>query len=290
MIIDSHAHAWQTYPYRQPVPDPHSRTRVEQLIYEMNSCGVDRAILITASIDRNPDNNMYVADAVIQFPERLYHFPDVDCEWSSTYHTQGAASRLEETIHRWQQYNQRDSYCLKGFTHYLAYQDEGDWLYSSEGLDFFRTAAECQLILSICCYPHQHKALRKMAEKVPNLPILVHHLGLVKANETPPRSQLQQVLESAQLPNIYVKISGFGYASSVKWGFPYQDVTPIVLEIYEKYGPYRMCWGSDYPVVRDFMTYRQSLEVFRSFYSAIPEQDKEWILGKTILKLLSPAE
>jgi len=278
MIIDRHAHAWYTYPYQPQVPDPAFRSKVEQLIYEMDTCGVDKAVIIVASIEHNSDNNEYIAEAVRRYPDRLIQFADIDCEWSSTYHLPGSAKRLQEAV---------DRYHLKGFTHYLSYEDEGAWLISPEGKDFFRTAAENKLIASICCYPHQHPSLRKMAEQTPDLPILCHHLGQIKADEPYPRPMLQQVLDSARIPNIYIKISGFGYASKQKWGFPYVDVAPLVQQIYERYGSHRMCWGSDYPVVRYYMTYRQSLETFRSFYPGINEEDKSWILGKTIAGLFS---
>jgi predicted TIM-barrel fold metal-dependent hydrolase len=47
-----------------------------------------------------------------------------------------------------------------------------------------------------------------------------------------------------------------------------------------------MCWGSDYPVVRFFMTYKHALEAFRTHCTFVPEGDKAWILGKTLNALL----
>ena len=37
MIIDSHCHAWTTWPYDTRVPDPGSRGRVEQLLFEIGN-------------------------------------------------------------------------------------------------------------------------------------------------------------------------------------------------------------------------------------------------------------
>src|SRR5688572_10016939 len=96
MIIDSHCHAWRCWPYQPPVPDPETRGRIEQLIFEMDQNGVDRAVLVCARIDHNPDNNDYVAEHVRAHPDRLHQFADVDCSWWPTYHTPGAAARLAE--------------------------------------------------------------------------------------------------------------------------------------------------------------------------------------------------
>ncbi|HMN28009.1 MAG TPA: amidohydrolase family protein [Caldilineaceae bacterium] len=279
MIIDSHCHAWTYWPYQPPVPDPDSRGRVEQLLNEMDLHGVDKAVIICAQIDHNPENNAYIADCVARHADRLYQFPDVDCSWSATYHTPGAAERLRRIADRWP---------IKGFTHYLRSEDDG-WLVSAEGTAFFQVAAEYGLIASIAGSPLHEPAIRQVATCFPSLPILRHHLAGVRAAEPPPHEGLQEVLRSAELPNIYIKLSGFAYCSSVKWDFPYTDTHWVVRSLYAHYGPYRMCWGSDYPVVRFYMTYQQSLEAFRTHCTFVPAADKAWILGKTLDGLLAKA-
>ena len=282
MIIDSHCHAWTHWPYQPPVPDDEQRGRVEQLLHEMDQNGVDQAVVICAQIDRNPDNNEYIAEQAARYPPRLHQCPDVDSSWSPTYHQPGAAERLTHITERWP-----GALRAKGFTHYLQEDDDGAWLTSEEGLEFFRIASERSLIASIACYPHHQPAIRRIAERFPSMPILCHHLAGIRASEGPPHTGLKQVLASATLPNIYVKLSGFAYCSQVNWDYPYADTLWIVRTLYEHFGPYRMCWGSDYPVVRFFMTYRQSLEAFRTHCAFVPEPDKAWILGKTLSRLLT---
>lgn len=280
MIIDSHCHAWPFWPYQPPVPDPEHRGRIEQLLHEMDVNGVDRAVIVCAEIDRNPENNAYVADQLRRFPARLEQFADVDSMWSPTYHLPGAAERLRRAAERWP---------IKGFTHYLADEDDGAWLTSEDGLAFFGVARELGLIASISCQPHHQPAIRGVAERFPSLTVLIHHLGAVKANEGPRRPGLREVLASARLPNIHVKLSGFAYCTQVTWDYPYSDTIPVVRAEYESFGPHRMCWGSDYPVALSSMTYRQALEVFRAHCTFVPPADQAWILGGTLERLLAQA-
>ncbi|OQY22509.1 MAG: hypothetical protein B6I34_05785 [Anaerolineaceae bacterium 4572_32.1] len=277
-IIDSHCHAWETWPYRPPVPDPDSRGRAEQLLHEMDVNGVEQAVVVCAQIDHNPENNAYVAAQVARFPGRLHQLVDLDSVWSSTYHAPGAAERLRALAECWP---------IKGFTHYLAQDDDGAWLTSDEGLALFQAAADLGLLASLSCYPHQHPAIRRVAERFPSVPVLCHHLGHVKADEPPPYPLLKEVLASARVPNIFIKLSGFAYATEVKWDFPYVDVQPLVRAEYEHFGPRRMCWGSDSPVVRFAMTYRQALEAFRTHCDFVANEDKAWILGGTLRQLLT---
>lgn len=276
MIIDSHCHAWAYWPYQPPVPDPESRGRMEQLVHEMDQNGVEQALLVCAGIDHNPENNRYVAEARQQWPGRIHQIADIDCMWSDTYHTPGAAERLHQLAKRFD---------LVGFTHYLRADDDGSWLYSEEGIAFFEVAAQHKLIASLSCHPHQQAAIRTVAERFPSVPFLIHHLGHPKRNQP---DGLQAVLASARQENIHIKVSGFYYGTAgEKWDFPYRDMLETVRAIYEAFGAQRLCWGSDYPVVRRFMTYRQALECFRTYCDFIPSADQAWILGGTVEKLLT---
>ena len=277
MIIDSHCHAWRYWPYEPPVPDPESRGLVEQLLFEMDQHGVDQAAIVCARIDHNPNNNDYVAACVRRFPDRLHQIADVDCSWTETYHAPGAADRLAHAV---------ETYRLKGFTHYVAAEDDGSWFASDEGLAFFGTAAELRQIASISLPLHLHPALRELARRFPSVPFLCHHMGHPHAAEPPPYPMLKGILDSAAVPNMYLKLSGFHYASTVAWEYPYSDCARIVRALYEHYGPDRLCWGSDYPVVRRAMTYQQALEAFRIHCTFVPEAHKARILGENLRRLL----
>ena len=279
-IIDSHCHAWPRWPYTPPVPDPEHRGRIEQLLHEMDRNGVDEALIVCAQIEHNPENNAYVADQAARHAPRVHQLADVDSTWSDTYHQPGAAERLRSAAARWP---------IVGFTHYLANDDDGAWLHGKEGVAFFQVAADLGLIASISCRPHHQPAIRRVAERFPSVPILCHHLGMVKADEGPPHVGLEEVLASARLPNIYIKLSGFAYCTHVEWDYPYSDTHWVVRAEYEHFGPHRMCWGSDYPVVRFFMTYRHALESFRTHCTFVPEADKALILGGTLDRLLANA-
>jgi predicted TIM-barrel fold metal-dependent hydrolase len=276
MIIDSHCHAWRIWPYQPPVPDPQSRGIVEQLLFEMDDTGVDSAAIVCARIDYNEDDNDYIAEAIRQHPDRLYQIADVDCSWTPTYHTPGAANRLRDAI---------ETYHLKGFTHYVAEDDDGSWYLSDEGLEFFRVAADNNQIASIATLPRLLPVFSQLAEKFPSLPFLFHHMAVIRLREGT-FVGLDEALDAARRPNISLKLSGFHYASPRPWAFPYPDCQPLVRSLYEHFGPNRLCWGSDYPPVRRFMTYRQSLEAVRSYCDFIPSADLQLILGDSLKELL----
>jgi predicted TIM-barrel fold metal-dependent hydrolase len=278
MIVDSHCHAWRYWPYEPPVPDPYSRPAVEQLLFEMDQCGVQEAVVVAARIEHNPDNNDYVQYCVRRFPHRLYQFADVDCMWTPTYHTPGAAARLEDAVR---------TYSLRGFTHYVAADDDGTWFFSDEGQAFFRTATRLRQIVSIHLPVRLQPELRRVTEQFPDTPFLCHHMAYPVTTEGPDGPALSEILKSSVRPNIHIKLSGFHYSAPVGWEYPHAESAYIVRALYEHFGPERLHWGSDYPVVRWAMTYRQALEIIRTHCAdIIPPTDMERVLGGSLHDLL----
>jgi L-fuconolactonase len=274
VIIDGHCHAWESWPYEPTVPDRQERGRVEQLLFEMDCNGVDRALIVCAQIDHNPANNRYVAEVVGRHTDRLYQVADLDSFWSSTYHRPGAAQRLRSLA---------EAMPLAGFTHYLAPQDDG-WLESNEAEMLFSEVARHRLLASISCHPHQVAALCHLALCHPDVPVLLHHFAHVRVVDP---ETVQQLLACKSVENVFVKVSGFYYATAgPKWDFPIRDVQEIVRILVGELGPDRLCWGSDYPVARQFITHRQSLDILRTHCDFIRPADRDKILGDTLAAIL----
>jgi L-fuconolactonase len=276
MIIDAHCHVWKRWPYQPPVPDTESRARAEQLLFEMDQNGVEKAVLISAAIGDNPDSNDYVAQVAAAHPGRFIPFADIDSRWTPYYRRDGAATRLAEAAVR---------YGLVGFTYYLAEDDDGAWLGSEEGRRFLAEAESRRLIASLSVMPSQMPIVTAAAEAYPKLDILCHHMAFLGPRSAATRDAMRLVTEAARHPNIGVKISGFGNVASPDMDYPYPQLAPIVRTLHEHYGPWRMHWGSDWPVSRKCMIYKQTLDMVRR-HCGLPDASVETILGPAMAGLL----
>ena len=94
-----------------------------------------------------------------------------------------------------------------------------------------------------------------------------------------------EVKESSKLDNIYLKFSGFHYVDKTHWKYPYDDSRWIFEECYNSYNK-KMCWGSDFPVVQESMTYKQTIEALRKNCNFIDVNDMNYILGETLNNLI----
>ena len=101
MIFDSHCPRLAKLPYDPAVPDRDTRGSIEQLAFEMDSNGVDKALIVCAEIKGNPDNNQYVYEKSQTYGDRFAYVVDVDSRWKDSYHSDGAAERLERAVKRW---------------------------------------------------------------------------------------------------------------------------------------------------------------------------------------------
>ena len=66
--------------------------------------------------------------------------------------------------------------------------------------------------------------------------------------------------------------------------YPFRDLHQFLRRIYDAYGPRRMLWGADRS--RLTSTYQECLDLFQKGLDFLTEEDKEWILGKTLAEAL----
>jgi predicted TIM-barrel fold metal-dependent hydrolase len=281
-ILDCHCHAWRRWPYLPAVPDEDTRGAIELLLFEMDHNGVEQAAIVCAAIDHNADNVDYVSRARARagLASRLHVVADLDCTWHDSYHAPGAPERLRALA---------DRHELAGFTHYLGEHNDG-WLRSEEADAVFALAAQRRLIVSLGAPPQWQADLRPLAARHPSVPVLCHALGVFKAAEGLDSPGLAEVLASAAVPNILLKVSGLHYVSARAWDYPWPDAVAARERLHDAYGPQRLCWGSDFPACTRYTTFRQSLEVVRSHCPFLSAPDLALILGENLRGLLATGQ
>lgn len=279
MILDAHCHVWERWPYQPPVPDAKTRASPEHLLFEMDQNGVEKAILIAAAIGDNPDNAEFAFAAAQKHAARFVVFPDLECFWSPAGGEGSAVGRLEKALGRW-------DFC--GFTLYLGAEEDGSRLTDPEGAAFFDLAAETGLIASLSVLPRQIGPVIALARRLPRLTILLHHFAFLGPRSQTGPDTSAPVLAAAACPNIVVKYSGMGNVAAPESEYPYGELGWIPRQLAQAFGPDRIVWGSDWPVSRRHMTYRQSLSLLTR-HGPFPAQDLRAATGETMSRLIAAA-
>ena len=96
-------------------------------------------------------------------------------------------------------------------------------------------------------------------------------------------AELEKLLALERYPKVFVKISHTWSIS--RQPYPYKDAQVYVKRLYDQFGPKRLMWGTDWPIVEERASYRQALTVVRDDMPFLNQEDKTWILSKTVQRV-----
>ena len=256
-VVDAHVHLWPVSRPERPypwTPDPHP---VEALLPVLDAAGVERAVQITPTI-MGFDND-YGIEVSQRMPDRISVVGRFDA----------TAPDLENRLKAWMSNPGADGVRLTFFGANSA--TPGILL----GLrPFWEMCAELRVPVAVLA-PDALVELGEVAISHPTLRLIVDHLGLGVYEGSPdPFAGWQHLQALATIPTLRIKISTLVETSSES--FPYYDVHDRLQEAVELFGSHRLVWGSNYPVVLNKCSYRESLE-FLGACRFLSTEDLEWI-------------
>ena len=256
IMVDTHCHAGLNW------FDP-----VELLLYQMNTHGVDKAVLTQHN---GSYDNTYLLECARRYPGRFAVAVMIDTSEADPLSTlehwaaQGAAGvRLNNMV-----------------------RSPG-----SDPLAIWRKADELGLVVSCMGEAEEFasKEFGNLVAELPGLPIIIEHLAGIWRGAQPPYSVFKKALALANYPNTYIKVGGLGEISErppvLKPYFAFDYTPPLIEMAYDAFGARRMMWGSDYPPVSTREGYLNALHGILEHASFGNQEDREWVMGKTALNL-----
>ncbi|MFC2009103.1 amidohydrolase family protein [Chloroflexota bacterium] len=123
--------------------------------------------------------------------------------------------------------------------------------------------------------------LKAFLERNPTSVVILAHMGYPKVDEAPAFTKYRSIFELKQYPNVYFQVSGMRMFCS----YPYRPLWPIVDQALESFGPDRMLWGGNYPVVDEEKGYVQEAEFVRKGGLPIPADVLSTVTCGTALRV-----
>jgi predicted TIM-barrel fold metal-dependent hydrolase len=272
MIVDAQVHLWkaetpdwQWVPGLKPqMPEPFT---IEKLVPLMDEAGVDRVVVVPPSWPG--DRNDYGIEAVKRYPDRFRVMGRIPLK-----NPQSA-----ELLPRWKQ----QPGMLGVRVTFLG--AAAPWLTDGTA-DWFWPAVEKAGLPVMFLAPGQTAAFAKIAERHPQLTLIVDHMGIgadvVKEGKV--ADAIAQTASLAKFPNVSVKLSAAPNNSAEP--YPFRDFEPHIKRLFEAYGPQRCYWGTDITNGFAKATYRQRVTHFTEQLPFLSEDDKDWIMGRAIVARL----
>lgn len=269
-FIDCHSHVWtddiELYPLQgtQTAADLKPRTFTpEELLAIAEPVGVSRVVLIQHTVYHDKDNS-YLVDTIKHFPGR---FSGVAC-------VEPRSENLSDSL-----VSLHDSGC-RGLR--IRPGDGGVKLWSdSEGMkEMWRRGPEIGLAMCPLINPEYLPEVDRMCQSFPETTVVIDHFARIGIDGTIRQSDLDNLLQLARFSNVFVKVSAF-YALGEKQP-PHRELVPMIRQLYDKFGPQRLMWGSDCPYqLTSPNNYNDSLALITDRIDFLSADDKDWILKKS---------
>jgi len=135
------------------------------------------------------------------------------------------------------------------------------------------------LTLDVEMRPGDFPALLRLAERLPDLRLVIDHLARPPFQLAPADEWRRGMESAARLPNVFCKISGLLTEVELPWRAAL--VRPFVEHVLAVFGPRRLMFGSEWPVRLPDVTWKESLAAFTQSIGANSIEVREQLLGGT---------
>lgn len=272
--IDAHLHLWDRsvsdYAWLTPELGPlHADFGPAQARAELDAAGIDAAILVQAEDSFADTRFMLDVAATHDWVAAVVGWVPLDDRAAAF----AALDALEgETA-------------LRGIRHLVHDDPRDDFLELSEVRASLAELAHRGLAFDVPdAWPRHLGATRRLAHDVPELTVVVDHLGKPPAGRDDFDAWRREFELVAALPNTVAKFSGLHLPGAV---FGAATVAPIWEIALDAFGPSRLMYGGDWPMSVSHGGYQPTWTVMSGCIDALAPAERDAVLGGTAQRVYS---
>ncbi len=269
--IDTHQHLWNldqvAYPWLVPEFGPIYRTfEAPELEPQLRASNIDKTVIVQA-MDSYADT-----DYMFNVAENFEWVAGV-VGWVPLLDPTEAARKLEE-------YGANPYF--KGMRHLIHEEKNPDWVVQKQVIESLQLLADKGLTFDVVAvFPNHLKHIPTLVEKVPNLKMVIDHLGKPPQGDDDRAIWREQLAVAAESENVYAKLSGLNTVTSDFENWTYEDIKPLIDYALEQFGPSRLMFGSDWPVAVLAGDYAKVVTETEKALADLPDEDQAAIWGNT---------
>ncbi len=261
-IIDPHVHVWKhdpAFPFAPGANVPERDATPETLLELMKSNGVARTVIIQVIHYRY--DNSYLAAVLKQYPGVFQGVARVD---PLNPATPDHLSRLT-------------GQGFRGVRLSPAGNASGDWFHGPLMPPLWKRCRELKVPMTVLAPISRMPEVGLLLERLPDLTVVIDHMADCPVDQP---AELEKLIALRRYPNVFVKISHTWSLS--RQPYPWLDAQEHVKRLHHAYGPQRLMWATDWPILESWSTYAKALTVVRDEMKFLNADDLSWILSKTI--------
>ena len=269
--IDTHQHFWNldevAYPWLTPDLGPIYRNfDADELAPQLTAAGVEHTVIVQAM------NSYADCDSMLAIAAE-YDWVAGVVGWLPIHDPAETARKLDE-------YGGNPFF--KGVRHLVHDEPNPDWVVQKQVIEGLHLLADAGLSFDVVAvFPDHLKHVPTLAERVPNLRMVIDHLAKPPLAAAERAVWRQQLAAAAECPNVYAKVSGLNTVTADFDNWSYEDIKPLVDTAVELFGVERLMFGSDWPVALLAGNYAKVWEETRKCLAEFSADESDAILGGT---------
>jgi L-fuconolactonase len=169
---------------------------------------------------------------------------------------------------------------LKSLRPMLQSLPDDDWILRPELRDGLRAIAHNRLRFDVLIFPRHLPHVMKFFAAYPDLPMVIDHGAkpyIARGEVEPWKSQMRSI--ARDFPNVCCKLSGLATEAAPGWTI--ESLRPYVAALVDIWGPSRLMWGSDWPVLNVAGNYVDWFQIVHDLTSGLSDSDRNAIFGAT---------
>src|SRR5579864_5529774 len=261
-IIDPHVHVWKhdpKYPFAQGAHVPDRDATPETLLDLMKANGVSKTVII--QVIHYKYDNSYLTDVLKRYPGTFHGVCRVDPL------NPAAPDDLSRLVDQG----------FRGVRLSPAGDASGDWFRGPLMPPLWKRCSDLKVPMTVLAPITRMPDVAALLEKLPELTVVIDHMADCPIDRP---AELEKLIALRRYPKVFIKISHTWSIS--KQAYPWLDAQEYVKRLHQAYGPQRLMWATDWPIVEGYSTYDKALRVVRDEMKFLNSDDREWMLSKTI--------
>jgi predicted TIM-barrel fold metal-dependent hydrolase len=264
-IIDPHVHVWKhdpQFPFAREAHPPERDATPETLLELMKANGVSKTVLIQVIHYRY--DNSYTASVLKRYPQYFQAVCRVDPL------DPAAGDHLSRLV---------EEQGFHGVRLSPSANPDGDWIHGPLMPPLWKRCESLKVPMTILTPIARIPEVGQLIAKFPGLTVVIDHMADCPVDQP---AELEKLIALERYPKVFVKISHTWSLS--RQAYPYLDSQELVKRLHGTFGPRRLMWATDWPIVEQTAgaTYERALRVVRDDMKFLNADDKRWMLSKTI--------
>lgn len=164
---------------------------------------------------------------------------------------------------------------------------DSDWVLQPNVVSNLRLLPELNLCFDALIQPRHLAVLDRLTDLIPELNVVIDHAAkpvIANGQAAGPDWELGMA-RLAEKSQIFCKLSGMATEQGPGWQA--STLQPVCDHLLSTFGPRRLMWGSDWPVLELVGSYTQWFEAAQQMLSGLSDEDRDWVMGKTATQFYS---